>query len=96
VRYKETTYQSLSAAALAASRDLGLTAKTLDGWAWWGLKTRQAPTGSRAVTDLLTRAFAAYHERAAGLLKSASAEDADKLRQVLRAQSAALSELGAE
>src|SRR5207248_2386410 len=42
IEYKGTVYKSLSSAALAASKDLGLGASTLDGWSWWGLKTRPA------------------------------------------------------
>ncbi len=41
IEYKSVTCSSLSAAALAASKDLGLGAKTIDGWAWWDLKTRE-------------------------------------------------------
>lgn len=37
VRYKGTLYRSLSAAAMAAAKDLGLGGKTQNGFTYWGL-----------------------------------------------------------
>lgn len=38
IRFRGTVYSSLSAAALAAARALGLTTRSINGWAWWGLE----------------------------------------------------------
>lgn len=37
VKYRETVYRSLSAAAVAAAKDLGLAAKAMNGFTFWGL-----------------------------------------------------------
>lgn len=39
VEYAGTTYKSISAAAMAAAKTLGLTSKTQNGYAFWGLTT---------------------------------------------------------
>ncbi len=92
IEYKGTIYKSLSAAALAASKDLGLGATTLDGWAWWGLKAREAtaPSSKKDLTAALERAFAKYRERAEALAKSATGDEQKKVFDVLRAHGAAL------
>lgn len=38
VRFRGVVYYSLSAAALAAARALGLKTRSINGWAWWGLE----------------------------------------------------------
>ena len=93
VNYNGTTYTSLSGAALAASRDLGLQTKTVDGWSWWGLKDRAASPSKKNVIESLERAFDKYRERADAAVKTASAEDAAKLRDAFRSQSEALSQI---
>lgn len=40
--YKGKTYGSLSAAAIAAGRDIGLKSKTFDGWHFWCVEKRIA------------------------------------------------------
>lgn len=58
VQYRETVYRSLSAAAVAAAKDLGLAAKALNGFTFWGL-TRPA----RKETDpiaVLEKAWTRY------------------------------------
>jgi hypothetical protein len=93
VSYKGTTYKSLSAAALASSRDLGLQTKTVDGWAWWGLKSRVAGASKKNVVESLERAFEKYRARVEDAVEAAGADDAAKLRDALRIQSAALGQL---
>jgi hypothetical protein len=93
VEYAGARYTSVSAAAVAASKDLGLTAKTLDGWAWWGLKARTATAANRSSVDVLTRAFEKYRERVAALLRSADAQGRPKLEEVLRSHASTLNEL---
>jgi hypothetical protein len=36
IRYNGTLYKSLSAAAIAATKDMGLKSKTMNGWSFWG------------------------------------------------------------
>jgi len=91
IEYQGTTYKSLSSAALAASKDLGLGASTLDGWAWWGLKTRPAqPAAKKDLVASLERAFAKYREKADALVKATTGDDAAKVLGAIRAQGAAL------
>jgi len=44
VRYRDALFPSLSAAAMAAARDLGLGSKTQNGFAFWGLGRRSKDT----------------------------------------------------
>jgi hypothetical protein len=41
-RYAGELYRSLSAAAMAAAKDLGLANKTQNGWSYWGSALREA------------------------------------------------------
>ncbi|HJU21233.1 MAG TPA: hypothetical protein VJ891_01875 [Casimicrobiaceae bacterium] len=90
IEYKGTTYGSLSAAALAASKDLGLGAKTLDGWAWWGLKTRESSPAKKDLGETLERAFSKYRERVASLIKASAGDDLVKIGNTLKAQATEL------
>ncbi len=92
IEYRGTIYKSLSSAALAASKDLGLGASTLDGWAWWGLKTRPAAPGAskKDVVASLARAFAKYREKADAIVKAATGDDTTKVLSAIRSQGAAL------
>lgn len=91
IEYQGTTYKSLSSAALAASKDLGLGASTLDGWSWWGLKTRPAvATAKKDVVASLERAFAKYVEKADAMVKATTGDDARKVLGALRSHGTAL------
>ena len=48
VVYKGEVYKTISGAALAAAKDLGLEVKTLNGFAWWGLIKNEG--GGRTVS----------------------------------------------
>ncbi len=100
IEYNRVTYKSLSSAALAASKDLGLGASTLDGWAWWGLKTKSSSAGPRApkannAATALERAFAKYRDKAAAVVQSAAGDDRTTILNTLKAQSAELIALSA-
>ena len=74
VLYAGTTYKSLSAAAVAAARDLGLATKTLNGWAWWGIaKPARATTTKKSAADALAQLFDRYREKATAAIAGASA-----------------------
>ncbi len=90
VLYSRTTYKLFSAAALAASHDLGLKTKAVDGWSFWGLKTRTTPAGSKNALERLERAWKKYRERADAVAKSATGDDRDQVLDALRAQGTAL------
>ncbi len=91
IDYKGTTYKSLSAAALAASKDLGLGASTLDGWSWWGLKTRDTqPAPKKNATASLDRAFTKFRAKAEAIVKAATDDDRPKVLSAIRAHGAAL------
>lgn len=71
VRYGGTVYRSLSSAAVAAAKDLGLAAKAMNGFTFWGV-TRPA----RPATDPLgglERAWNKYQARLEGVLERAKA-----------------------
>lgn len=51
VKYRETVYRSLSAAAIAAAKDLGLAAKAMNGFTFWGL-ARAVRKGADPVAQL--------------------------------------------
>lgn len=95
VLYNGTTYRSLSAAALASARDLGLATKTVDGWSWWGLKTRPVHATKRNPVESLTKAFAKYRDRAEAIAKSAAADDRANVEQVIQEQIGALQQIAA-
>jgi hypothetical protein len=66
-RYAGELYRSLSAAAMAAAKDLGLNNKTQNGWAFWGLtKPSRRPSDPLAA---LERAWDRYQGNAEALVK---------------------------
>ena len=58
IRYGATLYRSLSAAAMAAAKDLGLHNKTQNGWTFWGLT--KPPRPSKDPVETLERGWARY------------------------------------
>ena len=67
IRYAGSLYSSISSAALAAARDLGLRNKTQNGYIFWGLEKPSRPTGDPV--EVLERAWERYRERAEGIAK---------------------------
>jgi len=68
IRFKGTLYRSLSAAAMAASKDLGLGGQAQNGFLFWGL-VRQGPREKDPVAAL-EHAWERYRARAEGILKT--------------------------
>src|SRR5262245_30631802 len=64
-RYKDTVYGSLSGAAAAAAKDLGLSGKSFNGYVFWGL-TRP---GRITALDRLEHLWNRYSSTAIALLK---------------------------
>jgi hypothetical protein len=67
IRYAGKVYKSLSAAAMAAAKDLGLTNKTQNGFVFWGLSKPPRKAGDPLVA--LERAWERYHGNVAALVK---------------------------
>src|SRR5262249_23918924 len=96
--YAGKTYTSLSAAAIVASRDLGNTTKATSGPRFWGLLpgTQRAPKAPKGLDlEVVARAWARYCERAEAATKSVSAEERERLHQLLNGHSSALLNLTA-
>jgi len=90
--FNDHIYESISASAIAAARALGLTSKTLNGWAFWGITKRPAGgapgTPRRTSTPKtanggspLARLIDTYQAKAAELLESPGADRRANLRK---------------
>jgi hypothetical protein len=77
ILYAGTTYRSISAAALAAAKDLGLTNTTQNGFVFWGLTK---PTSPVKPAEALERAWNRYHDH----LQRALKHDHDKTITILK------------
>ena len=67
IRYAGRVYRSLSSAAMAAAKDLGLNNKTQNGFTFWGIsKPPRRPSDPLAALD---RAWERYHGNVAALVK---------------------------
>lgn len=71
VRYGGTVYKSLSSAAVAAAKDLGLAAKAMNGFTWWGVSKPARPTADPL--GGLERAWNKYQNRLEAVLERAKA-----------------------
>jgi hypothetical protein len=67
IRYAGKVYRSLSAAAMAAAKDLGLTNRTQNGFVFWGLSKPPRKAGDPLVA--LERAWERYHGNVTALVK---------------------------
>jgi hypothetical protein len=67
IRYAGKVYRSLSAAAMAAAKDLGLNNKTQNGFMFWGLS--KPPRAQRDPLAALERAWERYHSNVTALVK---------------------------
>jgi hypothetical protein len=67
IRYAGKIYRSLSAAAMAAAKDLGLVNKTQNGWNFWGIT--KAPRRPSDPLVALDRAWERYHGNVEALVK---------------------------
>lgn len=67
VRYAGKMYRSLSSAAVAAAKDLGLNNKTQNGFIFWGITKPPRPPNDLLVA--LERAWERYHGNMQSLIK---------------------------
>jgi hypothetical protein len=95
IRYADKLYGSLSGAAMAAARNLGLTNKTFNGWVFWGVTKVARPAGDPV--EALTRAWDRYRERAAALAKTTTdAAARAKIAEAIEGHVATLTSLAAD
>jgi len=80
IRYNGTLFGSLSGAAMAAAKDLGLGDTAINGWLWWGIGKQARVTDP---IELLQTAWDRFHERANRAF--ATAKDDDAVRTKLQA-----------
>jgi hypothetical protein len=67
IRYAGKVYRSLSSAAMAAAKDLGLGGKTQNGFTFWGLS--KPPRRESDPLAALDRAWERYHSNVDALVK---------------------------
>jgi hypothetical protein len=91
VRYNGQLYKSLSGAAMAAAKDLGLSNKTQNGFAFWGITKPARP--DKDVLKSLAFAWKRYHERADEALKGAKDDASGKVQEAINAHAKSLIEL---
>jgi hypothetical protein len=73
IHYAGAVYGSLSGAAIAAAKDLGLQNKTQNGFAFWGItKPSRRPVDAMAALD---RAWTRYHDQVAHLVRPGIADE---------------------
>ena len=69
IHYRGVLYRSLSAAAMAAAKDLGLANKTQNGFTFWGLSKPSRKSGDPLAG--LNKAWERYRAHAEALTKAA-------------------------
>jgi hypothetical protein len=69
IRYAGTLCRSISAAAMAAAKDLGLSNKTQNGFTFWGITKPSRKPGD--ALGSLNRAWERYRSQAEGLTRAA-------------------------
>jgi hypothetical protein len=91
IRYKGTLFKSLSAAAMAAAKDLGIRGATQNGFTFWGLS--KPPRAAADPVEALGRAWERYRERASAIVGAVKDDDRDRVHSALGEHLDALKEL---
>jgi hypothetical protein len=73
IRYRANLYRSLSAAAMAAAKDLELTNKTQNGWTFWGLT--KPPRPSKDSVEILLRGWERFRATLMPIVKAGVTDD---------------------
>jgi hypothetical protein len=73
IHYEGRVFTSLSGAAMAAAKDLGLKNKTQNGYIFWGLSKPPRPASDPI--QALERAWERYRDRAQALVKEGGTEE---------------------
>ena len=93
IRYGGTLYRSISSAALAAARDLGMKNKTQNGYVFWGLVKAGRPAGDPI--EVLEKAWARYRTCVEALVSAdLQKEQGQKLAESIAMQAAAIKKSG--
>ncbi len=92
IRYNGTVYGSLSAAAMAAAKDLGGGGGSVNGWAFWGIvKPARAQRDPLVVLD---RAWERYRGNVESLVKTGITDDnRSKVASAIKKHAAAIEAL---
>jgi hypothetical protein len=94
ISYQGFRFKSLSAAAMAAAKDLGLGGAQ-NGFVFWGLV--KPPRPARDPQEALGKAWARYHARLQEMISSGVPDDARKqIRVEIQKHAAALAEITKE
>lgn len=97
IRYSGTVYRSLSAAALAAAKDLGLKAESANGFAFWGLSKPNRPRVQPDPLAGLSKRWETYVAHVEAALEKTTEEEArSALLGALERQARILMNLHAE
>jgi len=92
VRYKDTLYRSLSAAAMAAAKDLGLGGKTQNGFTFWGLS--KPPRKGADPLAALDKAWTRYRDRLHAVVGNGLNDDnRDQVRALVQQHGEAIAEV---
>jgi hypothetical protein len=73
IHYAGKTYKSLSAAAMEAAKDLGLTNKTQNGFVFWGLS--KPPRPARDPLAALERAWERYRGSVEAVVQDGASDE---------------------
>jgi len=91
IRYAGTLYRSISAAAMAAAKDLGLANKTQNGFSFWSLTKPSRPP--KDPLQALERVWERYHGQVETIAKSATDESRSQIAAAIGSHAKAIESL---
>jgi len=91
IRYADKLYRSLSGAAMAAAKDLGLSNKTANGWNFWGITKPARHAGEPLAA--LERAWDRYRERATSVVGAVTDVNREQVRDAIEKHAEAIKDL---
>jgi len=91
IRYAGTLYRSISAAAMAAAKDLGLANKTQNGFTFWGITKPNRPPADPL--QALERVWERYQGQVETIAKGATDESRDLIATAIGKHAKAIESL---
>jgi hypothetical protein len=91
IRYAGTLYRSISAAAMAAAKDLGLSNKTQNGYAFFGITKPSRPP--KDPLQALERVWERYHGQVETIAKSVTDESRSQIAAAIGSHAKAIESL---
>jgi len=88
IRYAGTLYRSISAAAMAAAKDLGLANRTQNGFSFFGLTKPSRPP--KDPLQALERVWERYHGQVETIAKSATDESRSQIAAAIGSHAKAI------